>query len=572
MSINLRDVLQKNHSFGRRCICQIVTSCYVVSRRRYVSNFFGHPFHDSLLLVRQFSKVGVSMNRVGSKLSAVCSFAFVLAFAAFANSGCSSSSTNELAQASGNAESESSTGSAVGLKFATQEAAAVTENSCAARGCHGAMVPAPISKEQPRSTRCEFTFWIRYDRHARAYDALNSELGQQIAANLNGKEGTPATKDQRCLACHSTPLTLSGDPKQPVEHWSMQGVTCIGCHGLDKQWVYEHYRWDFSDLSKLPAMYAEHNMVWMAEPTTRAEVCAGCHVGSPATEEWPVARNVTHDLIAAGHPRLQFDLKRFTEALPPHWRERNDVLTDDLLVWSVGQWKSAEASLELLVERTKANDEKGGQAAGSWPEFAEQACFDCHHTISANPGRSNWRQWTKSHFQVPEWGNPYVAMLPAISTLAGLNPETQQREIAAIQDRIDKLSELMKGFGPDEKLVRTEAQELLSLMKPLNAKFNTVPGEQQIQNYHAQLAAFANPERLQGLSWHEAAQYYMAMEIAFQNANVPKEEYEPKLASFRKVLAFPSSEVSSPRDYRTTDEDIQFFEDQLPGIPKLLKQ
>ena len=58
---------------------------------------------------------------------------------------------------------------------------------------------------------------------------------------------------------------------------------------------------------------------------TRVMICAGCRVGSPEERGIPI-RDVTHDLIAAGHPRLNFDYATYVRSLPPHWTEKDRTL------------------------------------------------------------------------------------------------------------------------------------------------------------------------------------------------------------------------------------------------------
>ena len=54
-------------------------------------------------------------------------------------------------------------------------------------------------------------------------------------------------------------------------------------------------------------------------PLVQAQVCVGCHVGAPAKDGVP-ARDLNHDLMAAGHPRLIFELSSYQANMPPHWR------------------------------------------------------------------------------------------------------------------------------------------------------------------------------------------------------------------------------------------------------------
>ena len=65
---------------------------------------------------------------------------------------------------------------------------------------------------------------------------------------------------------------------------------------------------------------------------TRADLCATCHVGTDRAD-------VNHDLIAAGHPRLSFELGSFVATMPPHWdvaREKRQRPDLEAKLWAVG--------------------------------------------------------------------------------------------------------------------------------------------------------------------------------------------------------------------------------------------
>ena len=86
------------------------------------------------------------------------------------------------------------------------------------------------------------------------------------------------------------------------------GVSCEACHGAAKIWLENHVGREYKDLLK-EGMYDTVDLV------KRAEKCVSCHVGDEGER-----RNVDHELIAAGHPDLVFELDTFTSILPPHWR------------------------------------------------------------------------------------------------------------------------------------------------------------------------------------------------------------------------------------------------------------
>src|SRR5258707_6359375 len=98
----------------------------------------------------------------------------------------------------------------------------------------------------------------------------------------------------------------------------------------------------------------------------RAQICADCHVGSPG-------RSVNHDLIAAGHPRLNFEYASFLGRINKHWREAKDRSRNadfEGRVWFMGQLAAAKAALDLLEWRATSAEQV-------WPDFAEYDCFAC---------------------------------------------------------------------------------------------------------------------------------------------------------------------------------------------------
>jgi hypothetical protein len=116
----------------------------------------------------------------------------------------------------------------------------------------------------------------------------------------------------------------------------------------------------------------------------------GCHVGAPAEKALPV-RDMNHDMVAAGHPRLNFDYAEYLRRLPHHWREKERAIDGDyargqgfaVRLWLVGRVAHAEVACKLLADRIQrlTTDDRT-----PWPEFAEFNCAACHSTIQ-DPNR-----------------------------------------------------------------------------------------------------------------------------------------------------------------------------------------
>jgi hypothetical protein len=235
--------------------------------------------------------------------------------------------------------------------------------SCTAAGCHGDGNPDAI-------VGSEYNIWISRDPHANAYSDLFNERSQRMVRLLAGntdKPITPAHEDPRCLACHSTVNADTADAvlDEHVLEFASDGVGCEACHGPARDWIAEH-----GDGGLNKSRRSELGMTETKSLRVRAEVCVACHVGSPG-------RDVNHDLIAAGHPRLQFSMTAYWEALPKHWRDKKDRkqlnANFDAALWAFGQAETAAAALRQLERRAAP-----GQP---WPEFAELSCTACHHDL-----------------------------------------------------------------------------------------------------------------------------------------------------------------------------------------------
>jgi len=107
----------------------------------------------------------------------------------------------------------------------------------------------------------------------------------------------------------------------------------------------------------------------------RTDKCLTCHLG---TSE----RFVDHEMIAAGHPDLVFELEAFSAAMPRHWRDSAGAdANTPVRTFAVGQLTHLRASLDRLARRVKGP---------TWPEYAELDCFACHHSLTRP--EDSWRQ------------------------------------------------------------------------------------------------------------------------------------------------------------------------------------
>lgn len=230
--------------------------------------------------------------------------------------------------------------------------------SCSSGVCHGSNKPF----ENSTVMRNEFALWQQFDPHAtKALQALSSSEGQSIARKLGLGDATQA---KVCLDCHAD--NISSDLRG-AKFQADDGIGCETCHGGAEKWIASHADSKVSHADNLAAgLYPTEN------PVARAELCMGCHMGTPD-------RMITHRIMGAGHPRLSFELDTFTW-LNPHYTidadyEKRKGRFNGLRDWGVGQGVAAANLLDILLD-----PRHGSQ--GIFPELVLFDCHACHRSMS----------------------------------------------------------------------------------------------------------------------------------------------------------------------------------------------
>ncbi|MBX9653791.1 cytochrome c family protein [bacterium] len=450
----------------------------------------------------------------------------------------------------------------------TQSPAPVTmpvmvDNSCSARNCHGDIIP----HSDGDLSQLESTVWSTRDHHAEAWKSLSSDLAKSISLRLSppGTTPIPADQDVRCLACHSTPTIGTADTSGG--HWDTHGVSCEACHGRADRWRDQHYAWrEMLKKEKSPDIdhrlreaYAAHDMVWLGDDLSRAKTCAACHVGAPPStspQGLPV-RDVNHDLIAAGHPRLQFDLNAYLKAMPPHWNEHDSSANLHLRRWAAGQWSAMRAWLELLRYRSETGEKNG------WPELAEYRCFSCHHDLKENAWRQQGLTKSASSPGSLKWGNYYsntfadaaAVLFPGIST-------------APLLERWKELdSSLVNPMtSPDE--IGKNADALLHAMKEVQqggdgqkVEFNLAAFRQSLSERISQL--MNDPS---AVDWDVAAQLLIEFRALRDDGDLSPDQNE-KLKQLSMLLSFPEGRLS-PSDFDPRSSEFRSTVVPFLSVPK----
>lgn len=234
--------------------------------------------------------------------------------------------------------------------------------SCAGSTCHGrAEGNGAVVRQDEIATWQEPS--SASGAHSRAYAVLGGRRGQQIAKSLGLGDARQA-KD--CLGCHATYVP---GVKRGAKFQLSDGVGCESCHGPSGDaWLSSHYA--------VPATHASNvadGLTPLENPQVRANVCLDCHYGSSKPGQF-----VTHSMMAAGHPRVSFELDLFS-ALQQHHNVDDDYkrrkrAPNAVRFWAVGQAEAVKRATGLFSQP------KFGME-GAFPQYYFFDCHSCHRQI-----------------------------------------------------------------------------------------------------------------------------------------------------------------------------------------------
>jgi len=364
--------------------------------------------------------------------------------------------------------------------------------SCSGRACHGGFG----TLEHPKDS--EYTVWMLHDPHAnKAYAVLFTDRSRIMERDLRGLKGVELKavhpeNDSLCLSCHGRSAWLV---KRPVG--LEEGFGCESCHGPAEKWLGPHTgpAWKKKSAAEKQAL----GMTSLVTLSDRARVCADCHVGARD-------REVNHDLIAAGHPRLKFEFATYQADLPRHWQQTRDPGTDfEARSWVVGQVVSAQASLQLLAHRAQTPSKP-------WPEFTEYDCYACHHEFKQpswrtqggypgrKPGAFPWNSW---YYSMPRALAQGASPSGAPDILKGFGTLEQ-----AMQKPLPNRSLVAKQAQAVEKLLGQWLPTLDSGANPRDALQEVLPKLLKDAPDGKQFRTFLNANG--GTSWDISAQFACA--------------------------------------------------------------
>ena len=291
--------------------------------------------------------------------------------------------------------------------------------SCAGSTCHGRMEGDGTVVRQDELMRWQEPS-TPGGAHSRAFAVLSNSRSQFIARNLGIGDAASAPM---CLGCHSSDAVGGAAFRD-------DGVGCESCHGPSGGWIASHYAGVGTVVDRDAEMRAKHlanlgaGLMKLEDPKVRARVCLDCHYGAAGEGQF-----VTHRIMAAGHPRIAFELDLFSTLQQHHAEDRDYAVRkgapDHMQMWAVGQAAALSRSLALFQSRRGTD--------GVFPEFTFYDCHSCHRRIFDqarpvrtgvdNPGRAGLPEG------MPPFNDENMIMLAAAARLAdpGLAAELDAR-------------------------------------------------------------------------------------------------------------------------------------------------
>ena len=392
--------------------------------------------------------------------------------------------------------------------------------TCAASQCHGSAVP----RDGSNVLQNEYVTWTQNDPHSKAYETLSNDASRAIAARLGLASARTA---KICLDCHAdnVPAARRGEKFQLSD-----GVGCEACHGGAENWLASHYNTPAVDhaASISAGLYATEN------PVARGELCLSCHLG---TQD----KFATHRIMAAGHPRLAFELDTFTElwrtaGRQPHYRvdaDYRDRKGDNghSYVWASGVIAEARQRMALIQGRKFAGD-------AMFPELGLYDCHSCHRSMKT----VQWRALPRHGGAGP--GVPFLndgALVMALAIARSLDAGTVDSFEAG-------LVALHVAGSDNVDSIQTAARELDSLLARLQSRLT--PGVMRNRERQLLRELLATGAEGNYLDYVSAEQAFMAVQMlvfeigdpgleekldALGDALQDDERYQP--ARFARLLA-----------------------------------
>ncbi|MGH9744716.1 MAG: multiheme c-type cytochrome [Candidatus Acidiferrales bacterium] len=389
--------------------------------------------------------------------------------------------------------------------------------SCASTTCHGSVTP----RTDNRVLQNEYSTWIVKDKHSKAYAALQGAVGERMATILGVGKAETAPK---CLACHALDVPAT----QRARTFDLsEGVSCENCHGPAAAWLGPHTERDWTHQKSLAlGMYDTRDV------TKRTEKCLSCHLGSDE-------KSVDHEMIAAGHPDLYFELDSFSAVMPRHWREPGEPGEAessnswyDVHELSIGESVQLKQSLLRLVSRTRGK---------YWPEYSELQCYACHHSLT--PPENSWRQargYSGRRPGDPPWNPSRYTIFHELILAADAD------NAAKLDAELSRLAQLMSQLNPDRDAVAASANSSAKLVGDLSSKISAMPSDSAV-TFRLLQKISGDADAISAQGEHAAAQAAMAIQSLF--VAYERNEKPPHSAELRAAITALFQDLQNPSAY-----------------------
>jgi len=384
---------------------------------------------------------------------------------------------------------------------------------CASSSCHGSIQPRQVT----RVAQNEYSLWAGQDKHARAYQVLSNPVSMRIGRILN--IGRP-DQSSKCLACHA----LSVPADQRAETFELvDGVSCESCHGPASGWLGPHTTRDWPhEKSVQLGMYDTRDLI------KRSERCLTCHLGT--SEKF-----VDHEMIAAGHPDLTFELNLFSSVMPKHWKDESANGWRGVQEWSVGEAVQLQKSLDRLARRANGP---------SWPEYSELDCFACHHSLTKP--EDSWRQeegYAGRTPGVPAWNESrYVVFRHVLR-------RTNSDAAAQLDSDLTHLKALLGQRNGNPQEIAATANHAAGLAGQIGQQLNNRPYD-QATTLAVMRAISEDGDAISAYGQRAAEQAAMSLDslaVAYkQNSNSANPQLRESIQSLFQELDNPSA-YNAPR-------------------------
>ena len=355
--------------------------------------------------------------------------------------------------------------------------------TCAASQCHGSAVP----RDGSNVLQNEYVTWTQDDPHSKAYETLRNDASRAMAARLGlGSAHTASI----CLNCHAdnVPASRRGEKFQLSD-----GVGCEACHGGAETWLPTHYNTPTVDHAANIAagLYSTESV------SARVDLCLSCHLGTQN-------KFATHRIMAAGHPRLAFELDTFTElwrtaGRQPHYRVDADYRErkgsgGHSYIWASGVLAEARQRMSLIHDRGFARD-------AMFPELGLYDCHACHRSMKT----VQWRALPRHGGAGP--GVPFLNDGALVMALA----IARSVDAGAAEDFEQALVELHVAGSGNVESIQAAARKLDGFLSRLQSRITPT----SLQNRERQILREILATGAEGnyLDYVSAEQAFMAVQM-----------------------------------------------------------